>query len=334
MMKDDHIFRLTDDTGMLQHSKYGVPDLAHGYTTDDNARALIMATMLYEKYRKKKYLDLIFRYSSFILNAQIKTGKFRNFMSYDRKWLEEEGSEDCFGRCLWAIGYALSNKYIPQGVRYTLLRVLKKALPNVVSLNWPRAKAYSIIGLASLNSEDTQNLVFDTASSLCRLYDEQKDEKWKWFEKSVTYSNSVFPWALFAAQKIFNEKRFLEVAEESLDFLESITFKDGFFKPVGCNGWLVKGGTPAEFDEQPIEACETALTYLEAYSVTRRKKYKAKAKKCHAWYEGANSKGIKLVDGETGGCFDGLTGRGVNQNLGAESLVSYWISYLALSDLD
>ena len=100
ILKDDHIFRLTDDTGMLQHSKYSLPDPKHGYTTDDNARALIMALMLYERYKEKKYLDLVYRYATFLLNAQNEAGKFRNFMRYDRKWLEEEGSEDCFGRCL------------------------------------------------------------------------------------------------------------------------------------------------------------------------------------------------------------------------------------------
>lgn len=333
-MKDGYIFRLTDDTGIFQHSKYGVPDPTHGYTTDDNARALIMATKLYEKYKKKKYLDLIYRYSSFILNAQTGSGRFKNFMGYDRKWLEEEGSEDCFGRCLWAIGFALANKHTPHGVKYTLFHIFQKALPNVGSLNWLRAKAYSIIGLSYLNSEDIKSIVFDTASYLCRQYDENRDGDWKWFENSITYSNSVLPWALFAAHRVLDEKRFLEVAEESLEFLESITFKDGIFKPVGCRGWFVKGGIPAEYDEQPVEACESALTYLEAYLVTGKEKYKRQAKKCHAWYAGENSRRTNLIDIETGGCFDGLTDTGVNLNLGAESLISYWISYLAISGTD
>jgi len=116
IIKDDHIFRMTDDTGMLQHSKYSLPDPNHGYTTDDNARALIMALMLYKKYGEKKYLDLVYRYSSFLLNAQNEKGKFKNFMGYDRKWLEDEGSEDCFGRCLWAIGFALSGDFTPEGL--------------------------------------------------------------------------------------------------------------------------------------------------------------------------------------------------------------------------
>ncbi|MEG6613521.1 glycosyltransferase [Pseudoclostridium thermosuccinogenes] len=332
VLKDDHIFRMTDDTGMLQHSKYSLPDPKHGYTTDDNARALIMAIMLYERYKKKKYMDLIYRYSSFILNAQNEKGKFRNFMGYDRKWLEEEGSEDCFGRCLWALGFAVSNEHTPQGVKHSLLHILKNAMPHATSLNSPRAKAYSAIGLSYLEGEEARNLVFDLSRSLCRHYEESRDGEWKWFEDIVAYCNSVIPWSLIAAYQVTGEKKFLDVAEESLEFLGRVTFKDGYFKPVGCNGWLLKGERPAEFDEQPVEACESVLTYLEAYKATGKRKYLQKAKRCHEWYEGANTKGISLVDRETGGCFDGLTYDGVNLNKGAESLISYVISYLKISE--
>ena len=334
VLKDDHIFRLTDDTGIMQHSKYSIPDPNHGYTTDDNARALIMALMLYERYEKKKYLDLVYRYSSFMLNAQNEKGRFKNFMGYDRKWLEEEGSEDCFGRCLWALGFALFNEYTPKGVKYGLAHILKNAMPHAVALNSPRAKAYSIIGLAHLEGEDAKRLVFETAQSLCRQYEEYRDGEWKWFEDIVAYCNNVLPWSLISAYRATGEKKFLDVAEESLEFLGGVTFKDGYFKPVGCNGWLMKGGHPAEFDEQTVEACEGVLTYLEAYETTGKKKYLQKAKSCHAWYEGVNSKGISLVDSETGGCYDGLTQQGVNLNMGAESLVSYVISYMKISEVN
>ena len=254
-------------------------------------------------------------------------------MGYDRKWLEEEGSEDCFGRCLWALGYAISNENTPQGVKQGLSHILKSAMPHVTALNWPRAKAYSIIGLAYLEDEDAAGLIFQMAQSLCCQYDEHKDEDWKWFEDVVTYCNSTLPWSLMAAYRVTREKRFLYVAEESLEFLEKVTFKDGYFKPVGCDGWLLKGGKSGEFDEQPVEACEAVLTCMEAYKVTNKKKYLQKAKKCHAWYEGANSKGISLIDSETGGCYDGLTPKGVNLNMGAESLVSYIISYMKISEV-
>lgn len=331
-LKDDHIFRLTDDTGMLQHSKFSVPDPTYGYTTDDNARALIMALMLYERYGNKKYLDLVYKYSSFILNAQNKNGKFRNFMSYDRKWLEEEGSEDCFGRCIWAICFALSSEHTPQGVKHALVHILNNAIPHISSLISPRAKAYSIIGLAQLEDKKTRNLAYDLARSLCAQYDEHSSGHWKWFEDIVTYCNSILPWSLILAYKVTGEKKFFKTAKESLEFIEGITFRCGYFKPVGCNGWLVKGGEPAEFDEQTVEACETVLTFLDAYEVTGNKEYLQKAGTCHAWYEGANSKGICLIDKESGACFDGLTEHGVNLNMGAESLVSYIISCLRISD--
>lgn len=332
-LKDDYIFRLTDDTGILQHSKYSLPDPNHGYTTDDNARALIMALMLYERYKKKKYLELVYRYSSFLLNAQNEKGKFKNFMGYDRKWLEDEGSADCFGRCMWALGFAVSNEHTPQGVKHGLLYILKKAMPHTVDLESPRAKAYTIIGLAHLDSEEARNLVFELAQSLCRQYEEYRDEDWKWFENIVAYCNNVLPWSLMAAYRVIKEKKFLDIAVESLEFIDGIAFKEGYFKPVGCNGWLLKGGCPAEFDEQTVEACEAVLAHLEAYEVTAEKKHLQKAKKCHAWYEGVNSKGISLIDKESGGCYDGLTKEGLNLNMGAESLVSYVISYLKISDV-
>jgi len=286
--------------------------------------------MLYERYKKKKYLNLVYRYASFLLHAQNEKGRFKNFMRYDRKWLEEEGSEDCFGRCLWALGFALSNQHTPGGVKHGLLHLLEKAMPHVANLNSPRSKAYSLIGLAHLEGENIKRLIFEVAHSLCRQYDQYKDGEWKWFENIVAYGNYVLPWSLLEAYRVCGEKKFLNVAGESLEFLGRITFKHGYFKPVGCKGWLVKGGDPAEFDEQAVEACEGVLTYLKAFEATGERNYLQKAEKCHEWYEGFNSKGISLIDREAGGCFDGLTENGLNLNMGAESLVSYVISYLKM----
>jgi hypothetical protein len=291
-LRDDYIFRMTDDTGMLQHSKFGIPDPGHGYTTDDNARALIMALMLYERYGKKQYLDLVYRYAAFILNAWNRKGRFKNFMGYGRNWLEEEGSEDCFGRCLWTLGFAVSNGVTPHGIKNALHQLLNEAIPYVASLNSLRAKAYTVVGLAHLDSEYAKRLVSEIAWSLCGQYDQYRDETWRWFENIITYSNNVIPWSLLRAYRNTGEARFLEVAEESLDFLSKITFKNGYFKPIGCNGWLLKGQSPAGFDEQPVEACEAVLTYLEAFAVTENEHYLQKAKKCHAWYDGVNSKSL------------------------------------------
>ncbi|MDK2788371.1 MAG: hypothetical protein PWP07_1616 [Epulopiscium sp.] len=332
--RDDYIFLLTDDTGMLQHSKYGLPDPNHGYTTDDNARALIMALMLYERYRKKEYLNLACRYASFLLNAQNENGKFRNFMRYDRVWLEDEGSEDCFGRCLWALGFALSHQITPAGIKGALSYMLQKAIPHVSALHYPRSKAYSILGLAQLDNEDAKRIVSEISNSLCSQYNDYKDGEWKWFENIVAYCNYVIPWALIEAYRVTGTKSFFDIAKESLDFLSEITFKRGYFKPVGCNGWFVKRNNPAEFDEQTVEACEGVFTYLAAYEATGNINYLQKAKQCHKWYIGSNSHGISLIDNETGGCYDGLTPHGLNKNMGAESLVSYVMSYIKITGIE
>ena len=329
---DHYIFLLTDDTGIMQHSKYSIPDPKHGYTTDDNARALIMALMLYGRYKKIKYLNLVFRYSSFLLNAQNQNGKFRNFMSYDRKWLEDEGSEDCLGRCIWALGYALAFEHTPQGIKHGLRYMLKKALPNVPEINSIRSKAYAIIGLTHIQSEKIKSMVCELSWSLIKQDEKYRNDDWKWFEDIIAYCNFVLPWSLIEAYKVSGEKRFLDTALESLNFLTGKVFMHGYFKPVGCKGWLLKGKEPAEFDEQTVEACEGVLAYLAAYDATGKDIYLDSAKKCHAWYEGVNSKGLSLIDGNTGGCYDGLTEKGVNLNMGAESIVSYVISRLKITE--
>ena len=329
--KDDHIFRMTDDTGMFQHTKFGVPDRTKGYTTDDNARALIMAAMLYEQDPQEKYNKLIYRYMSFLFHAQNGRGKFRNFMGYDRRFLEEEGSEDCFGRSLWALGFVIANESVPLNVKRTANYVVKKAVPNCLDLSYPRAKAYSIIGLEYIGTEESRGYVQRLASSLAEQYEQFRDEEWQRFENALTYSNAVLPWAMLVGYKATGNERFKEIGLESLKFLEGKTFRGGYFKPIGCCGWLVKGKERAEFDEQPVEACETVLAYLEAYVVTGEKSYLKKAKICFEWFEGRNSKGISLIDNETGGCYDGITQNGVNLNQGAESIISYVIANLALA---
>ncbi len=330
MKNEQHVFRMTDDTGMLQHAKYGVPDPTKGYTTDDNARALIMAVLLYERRPVKRYETLLYRYMSFLLNAQNEDGWFRNFMGYDRRFIEERGSEDCFGRCLWALGFTISNEYVPVNIRRVAKYLLDKALPNCNKLLHPRGKAYSIIGLGFLDDERIREMIRSLANSLMQDYYNHCKGDWKWFQDVLTYSNAVLPWAMLVAFKVTGEKRFKDVGLESFSFLEKHTFNNGYFKPIGCHGWFGREGKPAEFDEQPVEACEMLLACLKAYEVTGENGYLEKAKKCYSWYTGYNSKGVSLIDPETGGCYDGITKDGVNLNQGAESLISYYISVLSM----
>ena len=329
----EYLLTITDDTGIFQHSVYGIPDPRKGYTTDDNSRALILAVMLFENFKEKIFSRLITKYLAFLLNAQNENGKFKNFMNYQREFMEEEGSEDCFGRCMWALGRTISSSSIPENTKKTCQYLLNKSLENWPELNSPRAKAYCIVGLSYLKETDEIISQIDTLSKeLVSQYAQFKDKDWHWFENSVTYGNAVLPWSLFKAYKILKKGVLLETARESMDFLGTITLKNGCFKPVGCNGWLQKGQPAAEYDEQPIEACETLLSYLDYYEITKDKKFIDQAVKCFCWYTGRNSNGLSLIDEETGACYDGLNENGLNYNQGSESIVSYGIALMEINN--
>jgi hypothetical protein len=329
---DAHIFRMTDDTGMFQHARHSVPDLLEGYTTDDNARALIMAVMLYEKLRKPDYLVLIYRYLGFVLYAQNETGRFRNFMLYSRQFTEQEGSEDCFGRCLWALSYTQASTAVPGGIREACTAAIYRALPQTRLLVSPRGQAYALIGLSFIGSPAVDGLICELADSLFDRFEHCAGaEDWQWFEDSLTYDNAALPWALFAAYSRLGQDRLLRVARESLSFLDRVTFRDGYFRPVGCKGWLTRGGEPALYDEQPLEAGTATLAHLAAYAATGNATMIDLARGSFAWYLGENSRRTGLIDSETGGCCDGITPDGLNRNQGAESIVSYAIASLALT---
>jgi len=332
-MFTDYLFAITDDVGIFQHSIYGIPDLSKGYTTDDNSRALILAVMLFERFKKRKYLKLIYKYLAFMIYAQNDNGKFKNFMNFNREFIEEEGSEDCFGRCLWALGRTISSLAIPENIKRSCWHMVNKALEHWPKLNSPRAKAYSIVGLSYFTEKsDVIPLIVHLSTSLVEQYKQFKDGDWHWFENYMTYGNAFFPWSLFKAYQILGTDVLLEIARESMDFLASFTLRKDYFKPIGCNGWLIKGKEPATYDEQPIEACETLLSYLEYYEITKDKKCLENAEKCFHWYQGQNSKKVLLLDEVTGACYDGINENGLNLNQGSESLVSYGIAFMELSN--
>ena len=325
-----HILRMTDDTGMFQHARVSIPDLNEGYTTDDNARALIMAVMLHENYANTAYLSLIYRYLGFVLYAQNESGGFRNFMTYNRQFTEEEGSEDCFGRCLWALGYTLASPAMPVGVKKACTAAVRRALTRIPTLTSLRGQANTIIGLGLIGSNEAQCFMPVLAQSLLRQFKQCSKKEWHWFEDKLTYENAVLPGALFVAYRHLGQDKMLRTAQESLDFLDQITFRNGYFQAIGCNGWMVRGAEPALYDEQPIEACATALTHLVAYDATGDVAMLEMARRSYAWYSGKNSCGESMIDGETGGCCDGITPDGINQNQGAESIVGYCIANLSM----
>jgi hypothetical protein len=353
----DYLRTLTDDTGIFQHTKFGIPDRSKGYTSDDNARALIAAVMLNKRRRDKESLGLINTYLAFIHHAQNEDGSFRNFMDYNRVFIENTGSEDCLGRCLWALGFTLSESSVPDNVQNTCKYMINQALPHVRSLRSPRAMAYAIIGLTSMmqtenallykfpypnmESDDPAflqqaqivSLIEELAMRLYTQYESNKGEGWHWFEDRITYGNAMLPWALFKASHLSHKEPFRQAAKESLDFLAEITFaKEGYFKPVGSHGWLERGGEAALYDEQPIEACEMLLACFEAYKTLGKETYRIQASICYEWFHGRNSRHESLIDAETGGCYDGIHASGLNLNQGSENIVSYCIAHGVMHD--
>jgi hypothetical protein len=355
--QSDYIFRLTDDTGIFQHTKFGAPDRTKGYTTDDNARALIAAVLLYSNGRDSRALDLIQIYISFIHHSQNSDGTFRNFMDYNRLFIEDKGSEDCQGRTLWALGFTLSHSSVPDNLQNTCRYMISQALPHIHVLESPRAQAYAMVGLSFLlqtphalsysfphppvgSSKEAAeflprdiiySLIENMAARLQAQYTSNKGDGWNWLENSLTYGNAMVPWALFKAARISGRDDLKEVAKESLDFLASQTFSiEGYFKPIGSHGWQLRGGDAALYDEQPIEACEMLLACREAYSVLGDPSYLKQAALCYEWYLGHNSLNVSLIDPQTGGCYDGIHSTGLNLNQGSESIISYSIAHLVM----
>ncbi|NHN30221.1 glycosyltransferase [Paenibacillus agricola] len=353
----DYLHRLTDDTGIFQHTKFGIPDRSKGYTSDDNARALIVAVMLYTSRKDKASLDLIHTYLSFVHHAQNVDGSFRNFMDYHRLFIEKAGSEDCLGRCIWALGFTLSEASVPHNLQNTCRYMINQALPHVLGLQSPRAMAYTIIGLTSmletqqalaytfpypskekadpdfLPQAKIASMVEELANRLQTMYKYNRGEDWHWFEQSITYGNAMLPWALFKAARLSHNEELRQTAKESLDFLGSLTFsKEGYFKPIGSHGWLERGGEAALYDEQPIEACEMLYACLEAYKTLGIRTYYNQASLCYDWFHGRNSRNESLIDAESGGCYDGIHALGLNLNQGSENIVSYCMAHLVMHD--
>lgn len=323
----EHFYRLTDNTGILKNGKFGVPDPSGGYTTDDNARALILSVMLYESYKDKKYESLIYKFLSFLLNAQDDKGKFRGYMSYDRRFIEDGSAEESFGRCLWALGYTISATKVPAGVKETCRYMLERSRPQLDKLESLHAKAYVIIGLSYIAREmNFLTEIDELTDTLGRQFKLYSYDGWNWFEDILVYGSALFTWSFFRAYKVLRAPDYLKIALDSLEFLDKLTFsKEGYYKPIGTNGWMPRGQKPAEFDEKPLEAAKTALAYLEAFYLFKEKKYLEKAKLCRTWFEGNNSQKLAMIDETTGGCFDAITANGLNRDQGAESLLLYCI---------
>jgi len=340
-IKLDHLKTMTDDTGIFQHATYTIPNLDHGYCTDDNARVLVVAVM------RKKYLtnniawfeSLSSRYLSFLHHAfNTETGRFRNFMNYSRQWLEEVGSEDSHGRAVLGLGRSIAVLDNP-GQLAMATKLFTQSIGCLEKLVAPRAIAFAIVGihayLTKFSGDSEVRRIRDIlADQLLQRFTDKASEDWPWLENRVTYSNGSIPQALLLSGQSMQREDMIEMGLRSLEWLLKIQTKDGHFTPVGNNGWYQKGGTMARFDQQPIEANTMIDACVEAYNVTRDLNWIESAVKCFNWFLGDNDLNMPLYDPKTGGCRDGLLANGINQNEGAESSLAWLLSLITIQKLN
>ncbi|MCD6520146.1 MAG: glycosyltransferase family 4 protein, partial [Anaerolineae bacterium] len=321
-----YLHHLTDHTGILQHAIYTVPNYSHGYCTDDNARALIAAVLLEEigPDTAQEANRLASRYLAFLWYAfNPDTGRFRNFLSYDRRWLEEEGSEDSHGRAIWGLG-TVAGRSNQEGFRSLACRLFDAALPATLEFTSPRGWAFTLIGiheyLRRFAGDRNAHHVRETlAERLLQAYKEHSSEDWPWFEDKLTYCNARLPHALLLSGRWMFREEMVEAALKSLQWLASIQrSEEGFFMPIGSNGFYPKGGERAYFDQQPIEAYAMVSACLEAYYITEDETWYQEARRAFEWFLGRNHLRIPLYDMTTGGCRDGLHPDRANENQGAE----------------
>lgn len=334
-----HLIALTDDTGILQHARYNVADRDHGYCVDDNARALIVACRGHREPGCEELERLAATYLAFVFHAfNEKTGRFRNFMSYDRRWLEESGSEDAHGRALWGIGVAASRAPL-EGQRRLSSSLFERAFGASEQFTSPRAWAYALLGAdAYLGGQALKSSVMRTVTVLAdRLhaqYSNVADGSWHWCEDYLTYDNAVLPWSLLAASHRLHDVRMQRAALGMLEWLLKIqTTTDGHLSPVGNDGWMQRNGVRARFDQQPLDAASLALACADAYRYTGDIRWANGLTRSMGWFTGANDSGAALYDSVSGGCFDGLQESGVNANCGAESTVTWLLARLGADAL-
>jgi len=328
-----HLKELTDDTGLYQHATFTIPDRKYGYCTDDNARAVIAMSKYYAQYAEPQAVELLDKYLSFILYSQNADGSVRNFMNFDRTWLQDEPVNDALGRVLWALGTVMAKPPSP-----SCLSVIKDCFDKSVKYvekQHPRGIAYSILGMSDYlkqfpGASDIKRQLEISADGLVAQYQENSLPDWKWFEDTLTYDNAVLPHALFVAGLIFDKRKYLEVAQQTCEFLLANTFDGKHFSFIGNKGWYGRRGTKAAFDQQPTEAASTIMMLRAAYDATQDSGFLKLQRKAFDWFLGENDLHIPLYDFKTKGCCDALIAGGVNTNQGAESMISFLLGLLAI----
>ena len=332
----DHLLRMTDDTGMIQHATYSVPARQTGYCVDDNARALIAATLARRIDDSPRTDRLITTYLSYLQLSQRDDGHFRNFMSYARHIESHSGSDDCAGRALWALGVCYGSAVEP-GARALAREMFERAMDRTAGFGL-RGQAFAILGLGALLDADpghgaARELLGLLSEGLLRRYRAHADGSWLWFEPDLTYDNAVVPLALLTAHRITDEPACLRVGLESLRFLEEICFRNDYLNLVGNEAWHRRDGSMSVADEQPTDAAAFVLAFREAFRVTSDQRHLGRMRESFEWFLGRNRLRLPVYDFGTGGCHDALGRHEVNQNQGAESTLSFLLALLAMIDV-
>ena len=334
-IKLDHLRLLTDEVGILQHAICGVPDRSHGYSTDDVARALVVVQHLQQENVTDDLHRLVSTYLSYLHHAQTIDGHFRNYVSYDRQFLDERGSEDMLGRVIWGLGTTVRFAS-SEGLQALAQNMVEKAEAHLHQLKAPRAKAYTICGLHAIlqryeGASWCRRLVRKLGEDLAGLYGINRRSDWEWFEPIITYGNAKLSESMLLAYEVTGDAIFKQVGLKTLDFLTRCQFNGQFFDLIGNDGWFPYGGTKAVFGQQPIDASYLVQAYVTAYRIAGEIRYLNLAQLAFEWFLGRNRCEAPLYDFRTGACADGLDPQGVSKNQGAESVICYLLALLAVS---
>ena len=325
-----HLLRMTDSTGVFQHAVHALPRFSEGYCLDDNARALILTILLEQTGDDSPQVEaLAHTYGAFIQYAYMPEKRwFRNFMAFDRRWLDNGGSEDCYGRTIWALGTCVRRSRRQPLVQWAA-QLFDHALAGAEKLRFPRGWAYTLLGIHEYlcrfsGDRFATQMAQDLTERLIAAYKREASQDWRWFEPRLTYANARLPQALIQAARWLNNEKAGQIGLESLRWLMEVqTAEAGHFRPIGCHGFYPKGGTKAQFDQQPIEACCSVSACLEAFYYTHEEEWVRLAHRAFEWYLGRNDLGIPLYEPRNGGCYDGLKMDRINVNQGAESTLSF-----------
>ena len=336
-LKLSHLVRMTDSTGIFQHAIFSVPNFSEGYCTDDNARAFILSVLLGELGGDPEQVRTLgITYAAFLHHAfDAKTRRFRNMMTFDRQWIGGEASEDSQGRAIWALGIAAGRSQF-RSFQMMGAQLFALALPTLTELTSPRAWAFGLIGIHEyLHRLSGDSLVTQTrdllTSRLMELFENCAHPDWQWFEESLSYDNAKLPHALILSGRATGQHVVLERGLQTLRWLIQLQLSEkGHFRPIGSNGFYRRGGTRANFDQQPVEAQATVSACLEAYRATSDPWWYKQAQRSFDWFIGWNDLGLELYSPETGGCLDGLHVDRANENQGAESTLAFLLSLAEL----